>query len=1082
VADASPLQRAYLSERPPGWDALPLAELKNRRARRRGAAALALAACALALPAAWLGPAWTVAVRRVLNPFSQLAPPSLAALIDVQPGNATVEQGASLSIECRARGRSGQSVDLDLWPADDARTALRLGSLSGRADETFRHVVPKVTGDFRYRFRAGDALPSPVFRVEAVPPLALASLRLTVEPPAYTRRTAAVYDGLTSPATVPSGARVLLEARLNRAATLAAAAVEPADPLPLEGAEQGRRWTGALNVFSGQVLRLVARDARGATLSLPLRFDLIPDRPPTLRVVQPSGRALLAPGASPVIRFEAGDDIGVDTVTLERVPRDARPDQAGEAVAAWSATNAPLFAAEWRGGLADLQPGTALRLAVCDGRAPPPANRTVGVPIVFELAGSGAAAAAEQERAGQTGRSLGQIVEWQRANLRASRDRAAELPAFDPAPWRGIRERQSEIRLAAADLLREPAALGSVLPLLDRAWREPMSDALAALDRLLATAAADERPGLATRTVSIEETILRLLQRAETGLSQARPGVAAGGLLALIEALVKGQAEVLQATAAAAAAAAPAAAAVVARQDGLAVDLGEFLGLCGREAAALGAADAALAGTLTGLVNCAQSRGIKREMLAAAESLEGRRAAEAVGPETRALEGLKELRDRLNAWRADDASRLTETAREEVQEARDALAKLEQLQARVVEALRPTGNQGDKSGRPDEQLLEDLGELKPAMADAALKIATDLQALPELPVGNELVEDVYQVYEAMAQPKGSGDAPVTELGLQKEDWILDALKTANGRLDDMEMWLTPRPDVTKRNIENFDREELPPIGMVSMPDELQDIIGDLLEQQDDLRDQADDSTGNQGTADLPAGWDIAEGEFTSYGAKGKSGNERPEHKDQDGRSAVGRQGMSDGEVVAGSGKINDGDEKIDKRMTQDPSQAGAIQEEDHRQAKATGGGKLSGYGEERGMAGMGPRRDANTAQPSDLGQQAMLRRNAETLYARATMSHLRTGRLDEAIRHMRQAEEALAGGLPIRQVREFQRRAAAALRATQADLDAGPAGAALGTSAGATAPDETVASTPDEAPAEYRELVSDYFRSLRGAP
>ena len=225
-----------------------------------------------------------------------------------------------------------------------------------------------------------------------------------------------------------------------------------------------------------------------------------------------------------------------------------------------------------------------------------------------------------------------------------------------------------------------------------------------------------------------------------------------------------------------------------------------------------------------------------------------------------------------------------EEAAEVVAGAKEAVSKLKDLQSAIVESLRATEGQEDKSGSGRDEALElEIAELKSAMADAALKIATDLQVFPDLPVGNELVEDVFQVYEAMAQPKGSESTAVTELGLQKEDWILDALATAEGRLDDMEMWLTPRPDAIKRNIENFDREELPQIGMVTMPDELEDIIGDLLEQEDELRNQADDSTGNQGSADIAAGWDIMEGEFTSYGAKGKSGNERPEHKDQDGR-------------------------------------------------------------------------------------------------------------------------------------------------------------------------------------------------------
>lgn len=108
----------------------------------------------------------------------------------------------------------------------------------------------------------------------------------------------------------------------------------------------------------------------------------------------------------------------------------------------------------------------------------------------------------------------------------------------------------------------------------------------------------------------------------------------------------------------------------------------------------------------------------------------------------------------------------------------------------------------------------------------------------------------------------------------------------------------------------------------------------------------------------------------------------------------------------------------------------------------------------------------------------MLRRNAEQIYAKASMMHMRTGRLDEAILNMRKAEDAIEKGYPIRQVREYQRRAAVALRRTQADLsgrtlDVSGKGAAVKQN-----DDSFYAGAAEEAPAEYRDLVAEYFRAL----
>ena len=230
------------------------------------------------------------------------------------------------------------------------------------------------------------------------------------------------------------------------------------------------------------------------------------------------------------------------------------------------------------------------------------------------------------------------------------------------------------------------------------------------------------------------------------------------------------------------------------------------------------------------------------------------------------------------------------------------------------------------------------------------------------------------------------------------------------------------------------------------------------------------------------GWEIADGEYVNYAAKGKSGNQAPEHREEDGRSLVGRQGMSDGETAAGSGKVNDGDANIQKRRTQDSAQSGQVQEDGHAKAVATGGGKLAGYGEERGMSGPGPRRDANTTEGSLLGLQALLRRNAEALYGKASMMHIRTGSLDEAVENMRHAEDALAQGFPIRQVAEFQHRAIGALKRAQTSIDGAGYEEAVAAEGASAVPDEQVATALDEAPPQYRELVSEYFKSLSGGP
>jgi len=115
---------------------------------------------------------------------------------------------------------------------------------------------------------------------------------------------------------------------------------------------------------------------------------------------------------------------------------------------------------------------------------------------------------------------------------------------------------------------------------------------------------------------------------------------------------------------------------------------------------------------------------------------------------------------------------------------------------------------------------------------------------------------------------------------------------------------------------------------------------------------------------------------------------------------------------------------------------------------------------------------------SELGMQQLLRRNAEAMYAKASAMHIRTGSLDQAVENMKRAEDAISKGAPIQQVREYQRRAIEALKKTQAELGSGVVTDTIGSDSASSRAVEQTAGVPDEAPAGYRDLVADYFKSL----
>ena len=1099
--NADPMERQYVERNAPDWGVVKVQALRDRKTQWRSYAVLLLACLTLIATGAWVGSAWNNALMRMLNPFSPRAPTTMAVIGSVTPGNSTILKGASLALACKVSGKKGQMVYLDLWPEDDKRSVMKLGRLTGQGEETYSYQIPRIATGYQYRFRAGDAV-SERFTVQALPPLAFSRLEITATPPAQARLGAQLFNGLTETPSIPQDSILAFDLKCNR--ELASATVMTTNLVSLQSLDRGQSWSGLVVLASTRPLVITARDTHGAIAETTLKIEIIPDTAPVIRVIAPTTRTRLAAGAAPRIQWEVSDDFGLTSVRLETIAMQEKStgqDIAGQNIApgtqvqAWSVDGACAFATNWNGDgfpFSMTEP-LAFRIVAVDNRAGGrndagaggEQNRTISAPIIFEWSTPKDITSQNTVAANKLAETTKGLVERQRENLEKTTKLEAVQQTAKLSEWQDTAQAQQVIRQIAGLLIADPKKpLGPLTEPVRKLHFGAMTEVVDVLARIPGAEPA-QKPILTKRAIMLETRILRVLASTETGVDNVKRNQQITGLLGQLDALVKGQDTALAQTKAGVTNAPLLNTALVDKQDRLAGALTEFVQACRKDATTLTASEMEFSKILTQIADGCENNKLAALMLKAAECLQNKQPALAIPPQSKTLAALMEFQKKLNGWRIQEATQKADDMREALQEASKKMDKLLELESKSVDAMRETLRQEDKSKKPLDDLEEEFVELHEQMKDSLMEVATDLQIFPELPVGNDLVEDVFQVYEEVKQKLGSEKAEVQEIGLQKEDWILainEALKDTKKRIDDTECWLPADADNRKALTENFDQAEMPKVPIIPMPGEMEDIIGELAKQEEELEKKSDDSATNQGTADALMGWDIKEGEFVNYSGKGKSGNTRPDHKEQDGRSNVGRAGMADGETSAGSGKINEGDENIDKRMTQDSSQSGQVQEDGHSKAKATGGGKGSGYGDELGMAGSGPRRDSKIKQGSELGLQAMLKRNAQALYARSELSHVRTGSLDEAIRWMQQAEDAIAKGYPIQQVREFQRNAVASLKKSQTELG-GAAMDSIDTTAPATPPiDDQLAGVRDEAPAAYRELVSEYFKSLSAAP
>src|SRR5262249_34021635 len=136
----------------------------------------------------------------------------------------------------------------------------------------------------------------------------------------------------------------------------------------------------------------------------------------------------------------------------------------------------------------------------------------------------------------------------------------------------------------------------------------------------------------------------------------------------------------------------------------------------------------------------------------------------------------------------------------------------------------------------------------------------------------------------------------------------------------IERWLMQQPDRTQWKMEEpvnqFDQH------MAELPKQLQDMMGDLMDQEEDITDEMENLGSKWADSlDKGSGWDAGEGPISNMSAQGVTGNQMPKNTEIQGRSGEGREGRSSGEFV-GAEAEGKGGRKTPTRMTNDPFSSG----------------------------------------------------------------------------------------------------------------------------------------------------------------
>jgi hypothetical protein len=1004
---------AFLAEQILTEHALPLEtvhghDLTGRRPLRRTAWALAAAAVFFAVLMI-ISPHGTLqSLARLAAPLASLTPYSRTRILAVEPGEITVTRGEDVTVSVRLGGQVPDRAMLN-WQQADIDDVLELPAREVASEDLrpdVRNYQAKITGllaDSRYRVMAGDAR-SPWYRIRVASPPTLLAWEADITPPAYLKRQP--YRLLdSSPETeldVPAGSSVKFHGKTS----LPLAAVNLIRDTQIASSAIGSRGgefelTFTLDERSPVRLRLTGDNGLQAEEILPFRVVL--DQPPNISVTHPQGPATATAESQVPLIFQAEDDHGLSRIGLEQITAE----NAVEPVTQVAPTDMPIsFAGRF---ILDLptfaaRAGDTLRFRLwaednADGAM---RHRSTSAVVRVRIPAAQEEKQAAAEADNRNRQDLLDLVRLQRANLQSTRNLAAAATTentIDRGALQTVRNRQAQIRAAAAELLGQTDTIaGALRDRLAVLLEQEMAEVLVVLERVTV---ADPKENLLT-AVTLETRILAALIGMPDELAMEKRHQQAVDLLAQLQKLVQNQAQNLKDTRALQNvdenAVGPEQLAQF--QDRLANDLIVFNDQCWTVMEQENSGE--MQRQVRAVYDLFDQRDLYETMLTASEALAFSDTAAAVEAEEKSLQTLTEGLNLLNQWRAENARDKLAAAAELLREVAAELAELEKKQARIAEVTRDLSNrrQLDDSVRDE---LAAMDREQEAMADTVEQLAQDLYQYPELPVCNELNAKMREIFEEVEQAADSENTPAMEIAVQKEDSLLDAIRNAKERVEDIEMWLPDAPDFIAWNMETFDADEFPDMPLVPLPDELEDIVGNLLEQAEAIDRQAQDATGNNMMADAEMGWDIMDGPMPNFSAKGKSGNTRPNDNEMTGRSGAGREGQAVGELVEDHVKGLEG-RATEARRTQDPFQKGSVTEDEAStlDARATGGGKLGGESESLGMFGNAPRRDLNMPEHAAAAQ--VLRRETEALYAAARLLYLGTGSLGTAAAELKSIE------------------------------------------------------------------------------
>jgi hypothetical protein len=299
---------------------------------------------------------------------------------------------------------------------------------------------------------------------------------------------------------------------------------------------------------------------------------------------------------------------------------------------------------------------------------------------------------------------------------------------------------------------------------------------------------------------------------------------------------------------------------------------------------------------------------------------------------------------------------------------------------------------------------KDMSEVQQKWLELFQKMVDDLNKMGTQTKGKfTLAEELVEMLSHLQLSNENLNKKAIHLAIPESQ---TGLELAEEITSNLERWLSEYPDYIKWDMEEPSKDyEVPE---AELPEELEDIIGELIEQEEDMREEIEDITSSwMDSLDKGAGWGAADGPISNMSAKGITGNLMPNQQEIGGRSGEGRTGRSYGEMVekTATGK---GGRKTPARLTPDNLEPGEIQDTSGEQPFGpTGGGKASGLGAE-GLTG--PVQDITFRYDLLSKKQQELIEKTESLIRNMQVMNIYNPEVEKALGRMQEFQVSLKEG------------------------------------------------------------------------